>query len=266
MSVSAMTAAMYHSRSKYATRLVLIAVANFDNPAGSFASLDTLGRLAGGLNRRTVQRSLDELVKLGELKEITRPGQTNLYRVEITCPDDCDRTTAHRQVTVADLGGGLEATGGLQTAFRGGVETAGGVVSRPPEPKIIPKDNPNFSEFWEAYPRKLDKGKAERAFRAALKRASFDEIMAGVIAYRDDPKRDPNYTKYPATWLNSDSWENATAQPDNEAAERARAKRERELEQSAQLIAEMRQRDSAPPPQCEHGANLALCRKCVQNG
>ena len=125
----------------------------------------------------------------------------------------------------------------------------------------------DFDKFWEAYPRKLDKSKAERAFRAALKRASFDEILFGVIAYRDDAKRDPDYTKYPATWLNSDSWQNATAQPDNEAAQRAARRRDRELEQSAAVLAEIKEREklSAPPPQCDHGMNLALCRKCSKN-
>jgi hypothetical protein len=128
------------------------------------------------------------------------------------------------------------------------------------------KNTNEFEEFWSHYPRKVDRAKAERAFRAALKRASFDEILFGVIAYRDDPKRDPDYTKYPATWLNSDSWQNATAQPDNEAAQRAARRRDKELEQSAALLAEIKEREklSAPPPQCDHGINLALCRKCAK--
>jgi hypothetical protein len=65
-----------------------------------------------------------------------------------------------------------------------------------------------FDEFWKEYPRKLDKGKALKAFRSALKRASFEDILAGVIRYKHDPNRDPEFTKYPATWLNADAWEN----------------------------------------------------------
>jgi hypothetical protein len=65
-----------------------------------------------------------------------------------------------------------------------------------------------FEEFYNAYPLKRDKGRALRAFKAALKRASADVIIAGAIAYRDDPARKPDYTKYPATWLNADAWEN----------------------------------------------------------
>ena len=65
-----------------------------------------------------------------------------------------------------------------------------------------------FKEFWKEYPRKLDKGKAERAFKSALTRTSFEDIIAGVIRYTNDPNRNPEFTKYPATWLNADSWDN----------------------------------------------------------
>ena len=69
----------------------------------------------------------------------------------------------------------------------------------------------DFADFWDVYPRKLDKGKAERAFRTALKKATADQIIAGAIRYRDDPNRKPDFTKYPATWLNAEAWENETA-------------------------------------------------------
>lgn len=118
-----------------------------------------------------------------------------------------------------------------------------------------------FAEFWNAYPRKLDKAKAFRAFKSALKRATFEDILAGVLAYRNDPKRNPDFTKYPATWLNSDSWENAAALPDTVLAER----RDKEREITTRYLAELAEQSekAAPPPKCEHGENLALCKKCL---
>lgn len=74
-----------------------------------------------------------------------------------------------------------------------------------------------FKEFWKEYPRKLDKGKAERAFKSALTRASFEDVLAGVIQYANDPNRIDEYTKYPATWLNADSWENGPLPYDKRA-------------------------------------------------
>lgn len=118
-----------------------------------------------------------------------------------------------------------------------------------------------FTEFWNAYPRKLDKAKAFRAFKSALKRAKFEDILAGVIAYRNDPKRNPDFTKYPATWLNNDSWENAAALPDSVLSDR----REKERQASAEYIEELRRQEeqAKPPPKCPHGENIALCKRCL---
>jgi hypothetical protein len=66
-----------------------------------------------------------------------------------------------------------------------------------------------FLEFWNDYPRKSDKRAALRAFKSALNRASFEEILAGAIRYAKDPNLpDTKYVKHPATWLNGDAWEN----------------------------------------------------------
>ena len=65
-----------------------------------------------------------------------------------------------------------------------------------------------FQEFWEAYPKKADKRLAKRAFEKALKRSTADVIVAGAVQYRDDPNRQPTFTKNASTWLNADAWEN----------------------------------------------------------
>lgn len=67
-------------------------------------------------------------------------------------------------------------------------------------------DDPQFAEFWEAYPRHVAKGMARKAWRSALKRAAAAEMIAGARRYADDPGRTPQYTKHPATWLNGDCW------------------------------------------------------------
>lgn len=125
-----------------------------------------------------------------------------------------------------------------------------------------------FNEFWTAYPRKLDKAKAFRAFKSALKRAKFEEILAGLLRYRNDPNRDPDFTKYPATWLNSDAWENDYASPvDSEAARRSSERRERELQRSSQFLAEAKEaeKNATGPVKCEHGKTLALCLPCSKS-
>lgn len=61
-----------------------------------------------------------------------------------------------------------------------------------------------FAIFYAAYPRKKAPRTAERAFNAALKRAPFEQIMAGLAVCKFSP--DPTYIPYPATWLNGDCW------------------------------------------------------------
>lgn len=129
------------------------------------------------------------------------------------------------------------------------------------------KEDELFPEFWNEYPLKKDKGAAFKAFRSALKRAKFEDILAGAIAYAHDPQRKPEFTKYPATWLNADAWENVIApSPDSEAALRIEARRERERKATQELLrkeAEAREK-SAPAPKCKHGKNIALCNPCLR--
>lgn len=64
----------------------------------------------------------------------------------------------------------------------------------------------DFTRFWSIYPRREGKDAAKRAWDKAIKRADTSEILAGAARYRDDPNRDPQFTKNPATWLNAACW------------------------------------------------------------
>lgn len=63
-----------------------------------------------------------------------------------------------------------------------------------------------FNQFWAIYPRKENKQSARRAFKQALKAETLETIIAGALRYRDDPNRDPMFTKHAATWLNNQCW------------------------------------------------------------
>jgi hypothetical protein len=71
------------------------------------------------------------------------------------------------------------------------------------------KERELFDEFWNEYPKKVDKAQAFRQFKRALSRARFEDILAGAIRYASDPNLpEARFIKYPATWLNADAWEN----------------------------------------------------------
>lgn len=68
-------------------------------------------------------------------------------------------------------------------------------------------EDPEFAAFWDAYPLKKDKGHARRAWRAALRRGvSATTLIEAAQRFRNDPARKPGYTRYPATWLNGESY------------------------------------------------------------
>ena len=60
----------------------------------------------------------------------------------------------------------------------------------------------HFLSFWQKYPRKVGKGAARKAYRNACKRATPEEIAAGLTRYKPDPQ----FTKHASTWLNADCW------------------------------------------------------------
>lgn len=68
----------------------------------------------------------------------------------------------------------------------------------------------SFPIFWAAYPRKIDKRTAEKAYFKALERGTDPKtILAAAEAYADS-KRDTElrFVKHPSSWLNADSFEN----------------------------------------------------------
>lgn len=81
----------------------------------------------------------------------------------------------------------------------------------PKNPNPIPPSAPKgassptvFSQFWEIYPHKVGKRDAEKAFVQALKRDSFENIMAGLRRYI--AKTDDRPWCNPSTFLNQDRW------------------------------------------------------------
>jgi hypothetical protein len=70
-----------------------------------------------------------------------------------------------------------------------------------------------FERFWVIYPRRTGKITARKAWDRAIKFADGAEILAGAERYRDDPNRDPQFTKHPETWLNAGCWNDEPLPP-----------------------------------------------------
>jgi phytoene dehydrogenase-like protein len=63
----------------------------------------------------------------------------------------------------------------------------------------------SFAEFWRAYPKRVEKEAARKAFAAAIKRGVAPELMIeGAKRYTVERSgQEAKYTKHPARWLNA---------------------------------------------------------------
>ncbi len=97
------------------------------------------------------------------------------------------------------------------------------VLFKEDPPHIVPPagqdddPDPRFTEFWAVYPRRVGKPRARKAWRAAMRRRDDpDLIIKAAVRYRDDPRRDPEYTAHPSTWLNDERYNDEPALPGND--------------------------------------------------
>lgn len=156
-----------------------------------------------GCSIRTVDAAIDELVNYGAVEK-ERRVENNQY------------TSSMYVIRRAPRGSAKIALGSAKNDTRVVQKTAHRTITKELEPNNYIKE---FDTFWNAYPKKADKRAAQKAFARALKRAEAATIIEGAQRYADDPNRKPEFTKYPATWLNADAWANepmAAPSPTNE--------------------------------------------------
>lgn len=65
--------------------------------------------------------------------------------------------------------------------------------------------NDSFDQFWKAYPLKVAKGAAEKAWPKAIKAAPLEVIISGVEWYKRNKPDDVSWA-HPASWLNAKRW------------------------------------------------------------
>lgn len=87
-------------------------------------------------------------------------------------------------------------------------------LTAPPTP-VQPQAEP-FDEFWQAYPRKVGKQAASRAFDAARKGGGTGAIVAAAKAFGASvakwPKDRQEFVPHPATWLNQGRYDDDPAE------------------------------------------------------
>jgi DNA-binding transcriptional regulator YhcF (GntR family) len=143
--------------------------------------------------RNTVNRSIQELENKGFISIEKKRTNGNKFTVNhYTFPFPC---TSSEQSNEQSLERSNERS--LQ-------------VHKPIEP-IKDKYIVLFEDFYEIYPRKQARGKAEPAYKKAIKKgATHEEIIRGLKAYNEEIRKNGTERKYislPSSWLNARMWE-----------------------------------------------------------
>lgn len=81
----------------------------------------------------------------------------------------------------------------------------------PKKPPIVPLPGDVFSRFWSAYPRRIARGAAERAWTKINPDADLAAQIIAAVTAQAAGWTDPKFIPHPASWLNGKRWEDETA-------------------------------------------------------
>lgn len=175
--------------------LVHLALADFASDEGvCWPKQETLARKAR-CSRRLVAAMIAEMQATGWLV-VEVPGggrgRASRYRLE----------TPHRVHGIPDT----DTVHSTRNTVHSATETARNTsIENHQEPSSFDTD---FEAFWSAYPRKVAKQHARRAFTSLMRRRdhpSVADLVAAVTAY-STTFSDIRYCAHPATWLRQERW------------------------------------------------------------
>lgn len=171
-----------------------------------------------GVSKNTVRSALDSLVEKGYIFKDTQSingivynRYKNNYGVS-----KIDIPTQKKCTGVSKFGGGVSKIDtGVYQNLEGGVSK---IDPNNKEYNILDNINNNiysafdakkaFELFWEIYPRKINKKKAEEKFLKVCKNEeTFNKIIEAVkLQTKTEQWKDVQYIPHPTTWLNGERW------------------------------------------------------------
>ncbi len=181
-----------------------------------------------GLTLTGVRNALDRLIRCGHLRVLSGGlgrGHSTVYQFIIQAVEkgnsDCNIEAAKEQqpLHVTELksataipkkcnGSSNKSTTAIApTPYRYPVEepVEGNISLHSPDEDTLDGE---FQSVWKQYPRRTARAHALKAFKAARKKVDLLTIMAGVMRYAAERgEQDPKFTKYMATWLNGECWD-----------------------------------------------------------
>jgi hypothetical protein len=152
-----------------------------------------------------VNADIKELAwKFGMTENEVRDGIDGLVKAEFFALEDapniyiCSNIYTEERVRERDRVRG-------QSALAPRLQDASTVLAPEPRGKRAGASDPHFEDFWAAYPRKVGKGAAGRAWAKAMRVTTAEAVGAALRAAKWPD--DPQYIPHPATWLNQGRWD-----------------------------------------------------------
>lgn len=189
-------------------RVAVILGESAETVSAVFAAFTELGMLADGAVTAWKHRQY-------ESDTSTERSRKHRERKKAVAPDECngDATLQGRRATPPET--------------ETDTDTEEKILLAHPRPVEVAQED--FSAFWDAYPKRdgsADRKGAEKAFRAALKRAHLETIIEGAKHFREAMtargKVGTEYIPQARTWLNGDRWNERydhTSPADSKAAQ-----------------------------------------------
>ena len=160
----------------------------------------------GWVNRR----ALAEIAKANAKSESARSAAQSRYERDANAPANAERTQSERTC--------VDPANAEQRARVSDVRRQTSVPD-PDQSKIKPIDrqrvdrrpaaDTEFDAFWSAYPRKIGKGAARKAWARAADRPHVAAMIANIRAHVDSDqwqREGGQFVPHPATWLNQKRW------------------------------------------------------------
>ena len=201
---------LFSDISANAVRLYCVLRRRADKQSGKcYPSRTTLAKDMQVGSVSSVHRAMKELVEIGAVlvshRKINDEYTSNVYTV-ISTPPAGVLSQVTLPSTTDELGTTADDRGVLSQVTLG--TTADDTQTIVIKPKSFNQSqiDKDFAQFWETYPIKVGKGTALKAWTKAIRRETPETIIEGASRYAKDPNREPEFTAYPATWLNADRW------------------------------------------------------------
>lgn len=210
MSVRWISHVWQHSSYRGEHLLLHLALADFANDEGTcFPSVRTLARKAR-CSEQWARRCIRTMIADGTLEIVEQGlGRGNVNRYRLISPVAKGATeipeTEIRESVPAEKGNSVTSDTYIQNRH---------------EPSLSPSLSDDFERFWAAYPRKVSKGTARKAFDRVMSKSdapSLDDLLAAVARYASSVT-EARFIAHATTWLNGERWNDEIVAKSDSAA------------------------------------------------